>query len=109
MRSLIRITGPRRKSGRPRPRKPVAIAPPPRLSVESLKSFSLKPDNGLQTSDSRLQTVVVERARLNQTRRRLFEFLQRHRADIALGPLAHGHLSFFHLAVAEHQHEWDLL
>ena len=75
MRSLIRITGPRRKSGRPRPRKPVAIAPPPRLSVESLKSFSLKPDNGLQTSDSGLLTIVVERSRPNQTRRHLFEFL----------------------------------
>src|SRR4051812_18753641 len=107
IRSLILVTGARRKSGRPRPRKPVAMEAPPGLSLKSgvKQSGACK----LQTSDSRLRTVVVKRSRHYQTRRHLLKLIHRHRTDVALRPLAHGNLAFFHLAIAEHEHERNLL
>src|ERR1043165_4488321 len=114
--SLMRAAGCRRLSGRwPRPRKPVAIAAPPSLesseSVESIESGESKQLSYSLDSLDPLDSLdfVINRTCPYKLTRLLFELCERHHSDVAPGSFTHGDLAFFHLAVAENEHERNFL
>src|ERR1043165_6662008 len=110
MRSLMRVAGARRLSGRPpRPRNP-AISTPPEFEV---RGWRLEVSGRLLSTNLRPLTsdlcVRIKGSRAHEAQRQLSELFERHRPNVAPRSLADGHLALLHLAVAQDEHEGNLL
>src|SRR5215210_6650577 len=111
IRSLMRVAGARRLSGRcPRPRNE-GILPPPqsefKFQVQGSESWARELTLNLELSNFEL--FVHQGTRADEPHGQVPELFERHRADVAPRALADGDLALFHLAVAADEHERNLL